>query len=84
MGSQLEDPEKEEVNRCLWDYADIFAWTLPDMPGIRADIISHWLNVHLEARPVRHKKRHIAPERLRYLEEEEVDKLLEARFIREV
>ena len=83
MGSQLEGPEKKEVIRYLRAYADIFAWTPADMLGISADILSHRLNICPEVRPVRQKKRHISPERLRYLEEE-MDKLLEAGFIREV
>ena len=53
------------------------------MPGIDPEIISHHLNVHSKARPVKQKKRHIALKRLKYLEEE-VDKLLEAKFIRDV
>ena len=44
VGSQLEGPEKEEVVRCLRAYADVFAWTPADMPGISLDIISHRLN----------------------------------------
>jgi len=56
---------------------------LADMLGISPNIISHQLNVRTEARLVKQKKRHIAPERFRYLEEE-VDKLLEAGFIREI
>ncbi|XP_052171631.1 uncharacterized protein LOC127787608 [Diospyros lotus] len=51
--------------------------------GINPEIISHKLNVRSEAQPIMQKKIHIAPERLRYLEEE-VDKFLEAGFIRDV
>ena len=53
------------------------------MPSINSEIISHRLNIHLKARLVKQKKKHIALERLRYLEEK-VDKLLEIRFIREI
>ena len=83
VGSQLEGPEKEEVVKCLRAYTDVFAWMPADMPGISPDIISHRLNVQPGARPVKQKKRHIAPDRLKCLEEE-VDKLLEAGFIKEV
>ena len=41
VGSQLEGPKKEGIIRCLWAYADIFAWTPADMPGISLDIVSH-------------------------------------------
>jgi len=83
VGSQLEGLEKAKVARCLRAFADIFSWMPADMPGISPDIISHQLNVQPEARPIKQKKRHIAPERLKYLEEE-MDKLLKAGFIREV
>ena len=46
------------------------------------EIVSHHLNVHQDARSVKQKKRHIAQERLKCLEEE-VGKL-EVGFIREI
>ncbi|XP_052189984.1 uncharacterized protein LOC127799805 [Diospyros lotus] len=83
VGSQLASQEKVEIIKCLRSYADIFAWTPPDMPGISPDIMTHCLNVQSEVRSVKQKKRHVAPKRLRHMEEE-VDKLLEAGFTREV
>ena len=53
------------------------------MPGIDRKIIQYRLNVNLECKPVQQKWRIIAPERNKAVIEE-VDKLLEAGFIREV
>jgi hypothetical protein len=53
------------------------------MPGIDPDIISHRLNIDPTARPVKQKKRNFAPERNKAIAEE-VDKLMDANFIREV
>ena len=62
--------------------ADVFAWSAADMSGIPPETITHRLNVDPTMRPVRQKKRSFAPERQRAIDEE-VDKLLEAGFIRE-
>ena len=69
--------------KCLRENLDIFAWSPDDMLGIHPDMICHHLNVDPQFRPVRQKKRNIAPNRLSVLEEE-IDKLLKAGFIREV
>ncbi|RVW76674.1 Transposon Ty3-I Gag-Pol polyprotein [Vitis vinifera] len=53
------------------------------MKGIHPSIASHRLNVFSTARPVRQKIRRFHPERQRVIRNE-VDKLLEAGFIREV
>ena len=53
------------------------------MQGILAEVIVHHLNVNPECKPVRQKRRNFAPERQRVINEE-VKKLLAAKFIREV
>jgi len=53
------------------------------MSGIDPKIISHKLLVCKEARPIAQKKRRLVGER-RKIAEEELHKLLEARFIREI
>ena len=62
--------------------ADIFAWSAADMSGIPPEIITHRLNIDPTMRPVKQKKRSFAPEKQKAIDEE-VDKLLEAGFIRE-
>jgi hypothetical protein len=62
---------------------DSFAWTHEDMPGIDPDDIIHCLNTSPGASPVKQKRRKFAPERNLVIAEE-VEKLLKARFIREV
>ena len=53
------------------------------MPGIDRKIIQHRLNVNPKCKPVQHKWRIFAPERNKTVTEE-VEKLLEAGFIRKV
>ena len=63
---------------------DVFAWSYEDMPGIDLSIIVHKLNVSPSFSPVRKKKKRVfAHERDKAIAEE-VHKLQEANFIREV
>ncbi|RVX16973.1 Transposon Ty3-I Gag-Pol polyprotein [Vitis vinifera] len=62
---------------------DIFAWAHSDMKGIHPSITSHRLNVLPTARPIRQKVRRFHPDRQTIIRNE-VDKLLEAGFIRKV
>ncbi|RVW48945.1 Transposon Ty3-I Gag-Pol polyprotein [Vitis vinifera] len=62
---------------------DVFAWAHSDMKGIDPSITSHRLNVLPTARPIRQRVRRFHPDRQKIIRNE-VDKLLEAGFIREV
>ena len=62
---------------------DVFAWGHEDMPGINPSVIVHRLNVNPASSLIRQKKRVFAQERDKAIVEE-VRKLLEAGFIREV
>ena len=62
---------------------DVFTWSHEDMPGIDPLVIVHRLNVNPASSPIRQKKRVFAQERDKAVTEE-VRKLLEAGFIREV
>jgi ribonuclease HI len=53
------------------------------MPGITADIISHKLSINRKTRPVKQRRRSFAPDRNAAIADE-VQKLLDAGFIREV
>nr|CAD41709.2 OSJNBa0010D21.11 [Oryza sativa Japonica Group] len=77
-----EVPEDALVS-FLWANADVFAWRPADMPGVPREVIEHRLAVRPGARPVRQKVRRQAPERQAFIREE-VARLLEAGFIREV
>nr|AAK71558.1 putative gag-pol protein precursor [Oryza sativa Japonica Group] len=64
-------------------HSDVFAWKPSDMPGVPREVIEHRLAVRPDARPVRQKVRRQALERQAFIREEVV-RLLEADFIREV
>ena len=67
----------------LKENQDVFAWSHEDMLGIDPSVMVHRLNVSPSYPPVRQKKRVFAQEQERAIAEE-VDKLQEAGFIREV
>ncbi|KAK3003449.1 hypothetical protein RJ639_018209 [Escallonia herrerae] len=48
IGSNLKENTKLELVNLLRTYADIFAWTAADMPGIDPEIITHRLNKSFE------------------------------------
>src|SRR5664279_5454073 len=61
----------------------MFAWTPSDMPGVPREVIEHHLAVCPGARPVKQKARRQAPEKQEFIVQE-VEKLKEAKIIREV
>nr|ABA99729.1 retrotransposon protein, putative, unclassified [Oryza sativa Japonica Group] len=63
--------------------SDVFAWKPSDMPGVPREVIEHRLTVRPDARSVRQKVQRQAPEQQAFIREE-VARLLEADFIREV
>ncbi|XP_014524451.1 uncharacterized protein LOC106780663 [Vigna radiata var. radiata] len=83
IGKSLSEDQAKAVGRILFENKDLFAWVPSDMPGIHPDIISHKLSIFRDARPVAQKKRRLGPEK-RQAVDEEVRKLLDAGFIREV
>lgn len=83
VGRSLTDDQVQEVGRMLTQNKDIFVCTVADMPEIHPDVISHKLSLFKDTRSVSQKKRRMGAEKRRAVDEE-VCKLLEAGFIREV
>ena len=83
IGADLEGKIKKGLMCFLRKNIDVFAWSHEDMPGIDPSVITHRLNVHPSFKPVRQKKRVFAPERDNAIKEE-VQKLTQTKFIREV
>ena len=75
--------EKEKMISLLRATQDVVAWKYEDMLWIDRKVIQHRLNINLECKPVMQKQRIFAPERNKAITVE-VEKLLDANFIREV
>ena len=76
-------PVHQALTTFLRDNQDVFAWSHEDMPRIDPSTIVHKLNVSPSFPPIQQKKRVFAQEQDKTIAEE-VQKLLEADFIREV
>ena len=83
MGTLASPLIRQDLAVFLRINQDVFAWGHEDMPGIDPSVIVHRLNVNPTSSPIRQKKRVFAQERDKAIAEE-VRKLLEAGFIREV
>ena len=83
IGTLASQPIRQALASFLKMNQDVFAWSHDNMPGIDPSVIVHRLNVNPASPPIRQKKRVFAPERDKAIAEE-VKKLLEAGFIREV
>ena len=83
MGMLASQPIHQALALFLKMNQNVFAWSHDDMPGIDPSVIVHRLNVNPTSSPIRQKKRVFTLERHKAIAEE-VKKLLEAGFIREV
>ena len=83
VGADLEEKIKKDLIHFLKKNIDVFAWSHENMPGIDPSVITHRLNVCPSSKPVWQKKRVFAPERDNVIKDE-VQKLIVAKFIREV
>ena len=83
MGTLASLPIRRALAAFLRMNLDVFAWSHEDMPGIDPSVIVYRLNVNLGYSPIRQKKRVFVQKQDKAIVEE-VRKLLEAGFIREV
>jgi hypothetical protein len=67
----------------LTEFREVFAWSVYEAPGVCSSLACHSLNIFPEAKPVTQKRRKLAPERAEIIMEE-VNRLLDANFIRPV
>ena len=83
VGANLEEKNKKDHVQFLKKNIDVFAWSHEDMPGIDPSVITHRLNICPFFKLVRQKKRVFTSERDNTIKDE-VQKLMAAKFIREV
>lgn len=83
IGSELPIVIREELESFLRSNSNVFTWTHEDMLGICPSVIVHQLNVNKSAKSIKQKQRSFAPKR-NQATANEVEKLLQADFIREV
>ena len=83
IGTLASPPVRQALTTFMRKNQDVFAWSLKNIPSIDPSIMVHKLNVSPSFPPIRQKKRVFAREQDRATVEE-VHKLQDAKFIREV
>ena len=83
IGSKLAKDVRDLLIHFLKHNIEVFAWNQEDTRGINPVVITHKLNISPSFKPVKQKRRSFAPERQKAINEE-VNKLLQAKVIREV
>ncbi|XP_057972613.1 uncharacterized protein LOC131160750 [Malania oleifera] len=81
--SCLPNTLRAKLSELLNEFINVFAWSTEDMPDIDPAIIEHRLQVNPNHRYVKQKKRSFSMERIKVIDEE-VTKLVQANFVREV
>ncbi|CAL5431972.1 unnamed protein product [Camellia sinensis] len=75
--------KQEQLLKLISRYSDVFAWSYKEMPGLDPDLVSHYLDVFPNSKPIKQAARKYHPD----LEEkikEEIEKLQHASFIRPI
>lgn len=83
VGTLQNETERAQIIDFLRQNQDVFAWTHKDMPGIDPNIACHRLNIDPDFPAYQQRQRRFAPERNKIISEE-IDRLLEVGFIRDV
>ena len=83
ISSLLGLEETQNIEEVLRQNQDVFAWAHSDMPDIHPSITSHRLNILPSSRPVQQKVRQFHLDRQKIIRDE-MDKVLDAGFIRKV
>jgi hypothetical protein len=64
IGTLVTTEERNRLVSLLHEYADVFAWTYADMPGLDTDIVVHKIPLLEGSKPIKHKTRQIRPDML--------------------
>ncbi|KAA0032588.1 uncharacterized protein E6C27_scaffold43053G00550 [Cucumis melo var. makuwa] len=83
ISASLSSEEEGKYMSLLTEYKDIFAWSYKEMPRLDPKVAIHHLAIKPGYRPIKQAQRRFRPELIPQIEVE-VNKLIEARFIRQV
>ncbi|KAK4410120.1 Transposon Ty3-G Gag-Pol polyprotein [Sesamum angolense] len=83
IGTTMRPSTEEHLIQFLKKNKEVFAWAMTDLHEISPDVITHKLSVNPSAKPIKQKKRMFGAERSQATKEE-VDKMLQAGYIRPV
>jgi hypothetical protein len=82
ISTNLDSGFREELIKLLKEYKDCFAWDYLEMPGLDRSIVEHRLPIKLGYRPYKQTPRKIYKDEVLADVKKEVERLIEANFIR--
>ena len=80
IGTLVTTEERNRLVSLLHEYADVFAWTYADMPGLDTDIVVHKIPLIEGSKPVKQKTRRMRPDMLLKVKSE-IQKQWDAGFL---
>ena len=83
ISALLTQAEEHEYFKLLSEYKDVFAWSYKEMPALNPKVVVHWLEIKKGVILKKQSQRRLGPELIPEIESE-VNKLIDAGFIREV
>jgi hypothetical protein len=83
IGTEVSTEEEDKLLQFLCHNQDVFAWSKSDLMGVHCSVIEHALNTDPKVKPKLQRQRTMSGDRVKSTEAE-VQKLLDARIIREV
>nr|XP_027067664.1 uncharacterized protein LOC113693306 [Coffea arabica] len=83
ISSCMTPEEEKEYVDLLLEFKDVFAWNYSEMPGLDPRVAVHNLSVKRGTKPVKQTQRRFRPELIPLIENE-INRLIETGFIREV
>jgi hypothetical protein len=82
ISANLDSSFRKELINLLKEYKDCFAWDYSEMPGLDRSIVEHRLPIKLGFRPYKQPPRKIYKDEVLADVKNEVERLIEANFIR--
>jgi hypothetical protein len=83
IGTEVSTEDEGKLLQFLLHKQDVFAWSKSDFMGVHQSVIEHALNTDPKVKPKLQRQRPMSGDRVKSAEAE-VQKLLDARIIREV
>jgi hypothetical protein len=80
LNANLMQEQKAEVGKLLKEFVDCFTWDYTEIPGLSQDLVEHRLPIKRGFRPYKRSTRSFNPGIVVRIKEE-VDRLLQVRFI---
>jgi hypothetical protein len=82
ISANLESSFREELIKLLKEYKDCFAWDYSEMPGLDHSIVEHQLPIKPGFKPYKQPPRKIYKDEVLADVKKEIERLLDANFIR--